>query len=232
MLRATWRQHVLEALERREGRTWRLRGLLERHEKLQDRLETLLRGAGTEQRLEVAELCRERQELRQQLAFVTEALEGAEAENREQRARMQRLAQDLGALQRQFQGLQVEAWELSQEAEGLRGELDRAQGLLRHARQERQGLEARWVREKALEAERLNCALEREEKSQQKVSRLREKLQRARAGALRTGPRAAAREASSSASWEEPEMAAAVGQTSPTSTSSPVGRVGSTGAEA
>ncbi|XP_015283362.1 PREDICTED: autophagy-related protein 16-1-like [Gekko japonicus] len=140
MPRAAWRRHVLEALERREERTWRLRGLLERRE-CRSACRAPGRGGG-----------------------------------------MQRLAQDLGALQRQYEGLQCKAWELSQEAEGLRGELDRVRGLLQQARQERQGLEARWVREKALEAERLNWALEREEKSQQKVSRLQEKLQRVREG--------------------------------------------------
>ncbi|XP_060111425.1 autophagy-related protein 16-1-like [Heteronotia binoei] len=228
MRRAAWREHVLEALERREGREGRLRGLLERHEKLQDRLETLLRGAaaGTEQGLEVLELRRERQELHQRLAFLTETLGRTEGESREQQARTQRLAQDLAALRHQHQGLQCQAWELSQEAEGLRGELDCVRGLLHRAQQQRQELEARWVREKALEAERLNWALEQEEKYQRKVRRLREKLQRVRAGALQMGHTMPAREASSSASWEEPERrAVTMGQAIPPNMSSPAGWV-------
>ncbi|XP_077171382.1 uncharacterized protein LOC143826455 [Paroedura picta] len=227
---AAWKQHVLEALERREGRARRLRLLLERHEKLQDRLESLLCGAGTGHWLEVMELRRERQELLEQLSFVTETLARTEAENREQRARMQRLGQDLGALQRQ-------ACELSLEAEGLHKELEHVRGLLKKVQQERQELEAHWVREKALEAERVNWALQQEEKYQSKVSRLREELWRLRAGAVQAAPRMGAGEASSCASWEESETPAVEGleQAVRTSTSLPVGGLrshpSSTGAE-
>ncbi|XP_048374130.1 autophagy-related protein 16-like isoform X3 [Sphaerodactylus townsendi] len=168
MARAAWRQHVREALEERDGRTRCLCGLLEQHEKLQLRLEMLLGGAGVGVRyqLEVVELRRERAELHQQLAVVTEALEKTEAEARGQRDRIRHLFRDLGALKHQHQRLLCQAWGFSQEAEGLRGELDLAWRLLREAQQELLVLEDRWVREKAQEAARLNRANEREEKLQ------------------------------------------------------------------
>lgn len=68
------------------------------------------------------------------------------------------------ALKRQAEELQCQAWLASQEAEGLRRELEQAQGLLQDARQARLELESRWVQEKAQEAERLNRANEQEEK--------------------------------------------------------------------
>ncbi|XP_054850543.1 autophagy-related protein 16-1-like [Eublepharis macularius] len=254
MQRAAWRQHVQQALERLPGTGGRLNGRRGRastspdapdrrlcsapprpDETLQDRLETLLggAGAGAEHLLAAVELRREREELRQQLAVATQSLERAEAETREQRARAQRLARDLGALRHQHQELQGRAWALSREAEELRAELHRA-------RQERLELEARWVREKAREAQRLNCANEQREKYQRKVSRLLEKLERARGAPVlipRTGLRMAVSDANRSASWEEAETAAAIGQVEavPPSTSSPVGwdrtHPSSTGAE-
>ncbi|XP_048374129.1 autophagy-related protein 16-like isoform X2 [Sphaerodactylus townsendi] len=238
MARAAWRQHVREALEERDGRTRCLCGLLEQHEKLQLRLEMLLGGAGVGVRyqLEVVELRRERAELHQQLAVVTEALEKTEAEARGQRDRIRHLFRDLGALKHQHQRLLCQAWGFSQEAEGLRGELDLAWRLLREAQQELLVLEDRWVREKAQEAARLNRANEREEKHQRKVSRLLAKLERVGAGKALLGPKTAASEAGCSASREEAETAADVGlgQATPTSSSSPErwarSQPGSTGA--
>lgn len=78
--------------------------------------------------------------------------------------RMGRFAQDLSILTREYEELQCKCWLLAQEAEGLRGELDEARELLREAQQGRQDLEARWVKEKALEAQRTNWANEQEEK--------------------------------------------------------------------
>ncbi|XP_053115501.1 autophagy-related protein 16-like isoform X3 [Hemicordylus capensis] len=200
MQRVGWRQHVRAELERRERSGRGLRGLLERHEKLQDRLETQqtllaekllqageasgppldLASLRVQHEMEAAELRREREELRQQVALFTNMLRETEAENQEQRARAGRLSQASAALRHQYEELQCKAWLLSREAEGLRRELERAQALLQGARQERLQLEARWVREKALEAQRLNCANEREERYRQKVACLREKLRRAR----------------------------------------------------
>ncbi|XP_053115504.1 autophagy-related protein 16-like isoform X5 [Hemicordylus capensis] len=184
MQRVGWRQHVRAELERRERSGRGLRGLLERHEKLQDRLETQqtllaekllqageasgppldLASLRVQHEMEAAELRREREELRQQVALFTNMLRETEAENQEQRARAGRLSQASAALRHQYEELQCKAWLLSREAEGLRRELERAQALLQGARQERLQLEARWVREKALEAQRLNCANEREER--------------------------------------------------------------------
>ncbi|KAJ6654932.1 hypothetical protein lerEdw1_006403 [Lerista edwardsae] len=136
--------------------------------------------------MEVKELWREREEqLRQQIVLVTDRLGETEAENREQRSRLGRLAQEVAALERHSEELQGQAWLAAQEAEELRGELERARGLLQDARHTRRVLELRWVREKALEAERLNVANEQEEKYRQKVVRLREKLARLREAAGR-----------------------------------------------
>lgn len=165
-------------------------------EKLQDRLQAL-RGTQeepsggapgrppsqaplwTQLGAEAKELRREKEELHQQVALLTGVLRETEAENQEQRGRVGRLVQDVAALKRCSEELQCQAWQASQEANGLRQELEQVQGLLQETRQARQELEARWMQEKALEAERLNRANEREEKYRQKVIRLREQLQEA-----------------------------------------------------
>ncbi|KAJ7313335.1 hypothetical protein JRQ81_004627 [Phrynocephalus forsythii] len=127
---------------------------------------------------EVAELRRERDQLRQQVVLVSDVLRETEAENQEQRARMGRFAQEAAVLAHQYEEAQSKVWILSQEAKGLRTELEEAQRLLQEVQRKRQELEARWLQEKALEAKRLNWANEREEKSQKKVMRLRAELER------------------------------------------------------
>nr|XP_028559803.1 autophagy-related protein 16-like isoform X3 [Podarcis muralis] len=220
---AGWRQHVRAELERRERRARGLRLLLERHEKLYgrlDALQTLLAAAEEEegqwpvpvgscrrpqevasvrvqQEMELIELRREREELCQRVALLTDILREAEAENKEQRAKMRCLAQDLAALTRRHEEAQCQAWALSQEAEGLRRELAETQGLMQEAQRKREELEARWVREKALEAGRLNQANEQHDRYQRRVRRLQEKLQEAREAAGMI-PRPAAAESSPS----------------------------------
>nr|XP_060635746.1 autophagy-related protein 16-like isoform X2 [Anolis sagrei ordinatus] len=236
-----WRQHVRAELRRREGRAAGWRAALQRHERLEERLEAqqaqlaegLLhaggeRGGGGPRRdpgaldlaalhlqlqMDVAQLRQEREELRQQVAFLAEALREAEAENQEQRARMGRLAQEASSLGREFEEAQCKAWSLRREAEGLRAELSGARALLREARRERMELEARWVQEKALEAQRLNGANRRQEKYQRKVTLLQETLERMReASAAATGDAdgteegAPAKGSSLSSSSEEAEM--------------------------
>ncbi|XP_062813616.1 autophagy-related protein 16-1-like isoform X4 [Anolis carolinensis] len=198
----SWRQHLQAELRRREGRAAGWRAVLERHEHLQERLEAQqvqlaegLLGLGgdgpgrdrgsldlaalhLQLQVDVAQLRREREELRQQVTFLAEVLRETEAENQEQRARMGRLAQEASTLGRDLEEAQVKAWSLRLEAEGLRGELCGARGLLRQAQRERTELEARWVREKALEAHRLNGANRRQERYQRKVTLLQEKLER------------------------------------------------------
>ncbi|XP_061447059.1 leucine zipper putative tumor suppressor 1-like isoform X2 [Rhineura floridana] len=207
MLRGGWRQHVQAELRTRERRVRGLRGLLERHEKLQDRLDALvvqgkvlpageasrgpleLASFQIQQELEITELRQERVELRQQVDLLTDVLRETEAENKDQRARMRHLAQDLAAVNRQYEEVKCQAWTLSQEAEGLRKDLEWVQGLLQESQQERLDLEARWVKEKAMEAKRVNWANEQEEKSRRRVRRLQEKLASAReAAALILGP--------------------------------------------
>ncbi|XP_044273088.1 eukaryotic translation initiation factor 3 subunit A-like [Varanus komodoensis] len=129
---------------------------------------------------EAAELRREGEQLRQQVASLTAVLKKAEAEKQEQRARVGCLARDVAALTRQYEEAQCQVWLLSREAEELRRELEQAQRLLGEARRERLALEARWVQEKALEAARVNQANEQEEKYRRKVTSLQEKLRRAR----------------------------------------------------
>nr|XP_028559818.1 autophagy-related protein 16-like [Podarcis muralis]XP_028559819.1 autophagy-related protein 16-like [Podarcis muralis] len=114
--------------------------------------------------MELIELRREREELCQRVALLTDILREAEAENKEQRAKMRCLAQDLAALTRRHEEAQCQAWALSQEAEGLRRELAETQGLMQEAQRKREELEARWVREKALEAGRLNQANEQHDR--------------------------------------------------------------------
>uniref|UniRef100_A0ABM5EJV7 Uncharacterized protein n=1 Tax=Pogona vitticeps TaxID=103695 RepID=A0ABM5EJV7_9SAUR len=207
-----WRQHVRAELDRRERRARGLRDLLEQHEKLQARCEAQelelaerLAGAAGEEASrrpsldlallhvqlarEVAELRRERDELRQQVVLAADVLRETEAENQEQRARMGRFAHDVAVLAHQYEEAQSKVWILSEEAKGLRTELEEAQCLLREAQQKRQDLEARWLQEKALEAKRLNWANEREEKSRKKVMDLCAKLERMReaAGVVQDG---------------------------------------------
>ncbi|XP_077774018.1 uncharacterized protein LOC114582726 isoform X2 [Podarcis muralis] len=136
-----------------------------------------------QQEMELIELRREREELCQRVALLTDILREAEAENKEQRAKMRCLAQDLAALTRRHEEAQCQAWALSQEAEGLRRELAETQGLMQEAQRKREELEARWVREKALEAGRLNQANEQHDRYQRRVRRLQEKLQEAREAA-------------------------------------------------
>ncbi|XP_062993564.1 autophagy-related protein 16-like [Elgaria multicarinata webbii] len=198
-----WRQHVRAELRRRERRARGLRGLVQRHVELQERMAAQqermaerLRQDGeasgppadlvslhVQLELEAVELRRQREELRQQVALLTDVLREAEAENQEQRTRMGRLAHDLAALTHQYEEVQCKAWILSQEAEGLRQELEQARGLLQDTQRERLDLEARWVREKVEEAVRVNRANEQEEKYRRKVIRLREKLEKAREAA-------------------------------------------------
>ncbi|CAI5791692.1 Hypothetical predicted protein [Podarcis lilfordi] len=214
---AGWRRHVRAELQRRERRARGLRLLLERHEKLYgrlDALQTLLAAAEEEgqwscrppqevasvrvqQEMELIELRKEREELHQRVALLTDILREVEAENKEQRAKTRRLAQDLAALTRRHEEAQCQAWALSQEAEGLRRELAEAQGLMQEARRKREELEVRWVREKALEAGRLNQANEQHDRYQRRVRRLQEKLQEAREAAGMI-PRPAAAESSPS----------------------------------
>ncbi|XP_053218658.1 autophagy-related protein 16-like isoform X3 [Podarcis raffonei] len=226
---AGWRQHVRAELQRRERRARGLRLLLERHEKLYgrlDALQTLLTAAEEEgqwpaavgscrppqevasvrvqQEMELIELRKEREELHQRVALLTDILREAEAENKEQRAKTRRLAQDLAALTRRHEEAQCQAWALSQEAKGLRRELAEAQGLMREAQRKREELEACWVREKALEAGRLNQANEQHERYQRRVRRLQEKLQEAReAAGMIPRPAAAELSPSDSTSCEE-----------------------------
>ncbi|XP_062813615.1 autophagy-related protein 16-1-like isoform X3 [Anolis carolinensis] len=175
----SWRQHLQAELRRREGRAAGWRAVLERHEHLQERLEAQqvqlaegLLGLGgdgpgrdrgsldlaalhLQLQVDVAQLRREREELRQQVTFLAEVLRETEAENQEQRARMGRLAQEASTLGRDLEEAQVKAWSLRLEAEGLRGELCGARGLLRQAQRERTELEARYQRKVTLLQEKL-----------------------------------------------------------------------------
>lgn len=74
------------------------------------------------------------------------------------------LARDLAALTRQHQEAECRAWRSARENEALRTELGQARALLQEAQAGRLTLEARWLREKALEATRVNRANEQEEK--------------------------------------------------------------------
>ncbi|XP_063157887.1 uncharacterized protein LOC134496060 isoform X2 [Candoia aspera] len=188
MRRGGWREHVRAELQGRERRARGLRALLERHQELRERLEAReaqLPGGGasgppSEPAALQVQLRRERGELREQVALLADLLRGAEAESREQRARMGCLARDLATLTRQHEEAECRAWRFSQEAEELRRELEQARGLLQEAQAGRVALEARWVREKALEARRINWGNEQEEKCRKKVVRLQEKLAEAR----------------------------------------------------
>ncbi|XP_033025216.1 golgin subfamily A member 8M-like [Lacerta agilis] len=271
---AGWRQHVRAELQRRERRARGLRVLLERHEKLHGRLDALqtllaaeekgqwpaavgscrppqeLASIRVQQEMELTELRREREELCQRVALLTDILKETEAENKEQRAnsgtrcflllrRMRRLAQDLAALTRRHEEAECQAWALSQEAEGLRRELAEAQGLMQEAQRKREELEARWVREKALEAGRVNQANEQHDRYQQRVRRLREKLQEAReAAGMIPRPESSPSDSTVSTSCEEtsaeggssPQVSeAGQAESSPPQASSPLGQRGAAG---
>lgn len=79
-------------------------------------------------------------------------------------ARLGCLARDLAALTRRHQEAECRAWRFARENEELRTELGQARALLQEAQAGRLALEARWLREKALEATRVNRAIEQEEK--------------------------------------------------------------------
>ncbi|XP_030402776.1 autophagy-related protein 16-like isoform X3 [Gopherus evgoodei] len=191
-----WRSHVRRELERRERETRRLRGLVQSHEKLLERrdLERLLAEKlqmepGTQesrtpqelaslqlqQAVELAELRGAEEELAQSVSHLSDALKCSEAECQEQRARARRCARELAGLSERCQELQAQLWERGQEAEGLRAAL----GAALRARDQ---LEARWVQEKQLEAQRVNEANTREERYRNQVSRLHQKLERLRLG--------------------------------------------------
>nr|XP_060635745.1 autophagy-related protein 16-like isoform X1 [Anolis sagrei ordinatus] len=200
-LKTAWRRHLLRSGPKTLEHSARDPGALD------------LAALHLQLQMDVAQLRQEREELRQQVAFLAEALREAEAENQEQRARMGRLAQEASSLGREFEEAQCKAWSLRREAEGLRAELSGARALLREARRERMELEARWVQEKALEAQRLNGANRRQEKYQRKVTLLQETLERMReASAAATGDAdgteegAPAKGSSLSSSSEEAEM--------------------------
>ncbi|XP_075764575.1 autophagy-related protein 16-1-like isoform X2 [Pelodiscus sinensis] len=174
-----WRRHVRQELERRERETRRLRGLVQSHEKLSAcrDLEQLLAAnlhleAGTQEfstsleiaslrlqhAVELAELRGAQNTLAQHVAHLSDALNRSEAECKEQRARAGRCARELAGLAGHCEELHAQLWERSQEVEGLRTALGAAL-------QARDQLEARWVQEKQLEAQRVNEANVREERS-------------------------------------------------------------------
>ncbi|CAM2110564.1 unnamed protein product [Caretta caretta] len=196
-----WRRHVRRELERRERETRRLRGLVQSHERLSERrdlerllAETLrlepgpqaprapleLASLRLQHAVELAELRGAQEELAQSVAHLSDALNRSEAECQEHRARAGRCARELAGLSGRCQELQARLWERGQEAEGLRAAL----GAALRARDQ---LEARWVQEKQLEAQRVNETNAREERYQNQVSRLRQKLERLRLGAA-AGP--------------------------------------------
>ncbi|XP_053861223.1 autophagy-related protein 16-like isoform X3 [Malaclemys terrapin pileata] len=171
-----WRRHVRRELERRERETRRLQGLVQSHEKLLERrdlerllVEKLQLEPGTQesraplelallqQAVELAELRGAQEELAQSVAHLSDALKRSETECQEQRARAGRCARELAGLAGCCQELQAQLWEQGQEAEGLRAAL----GAALRARDQ---LEARWVQEKQLEAQRVNETNAREER--------------------------------------------------------------------
>ncbi|XP_058037340.1 uncharacterized protein LOC131197379 isoform X2 [Ahaetulla prasina] len=185
MRRGGWREHVRAELRAREGRWRGLRRLLERHEQLQERLDAQRPGGGAarppaDPAALPVQLRRKAGESQQQVALQAELLRSAEAESREQRARLGCLARDLAALTRRHQEAECRAWSFARENEELRTELGQARALLQEAQAGRLALEARWLREKALEAMRVNRAIEQEEKYRRKVTRLQEKLSQAK----------------------------------------------------
>ncbi|XP_060540671.1 uncharacterized protein LOC117673420 [Pantherophis guttatus] len=185
MRRGGWREHVRAELRAREGRWRGLRRLLERHEQLQERLEAQLpvggaSGPPADPAALPVQLRREEGESHQQVALQAELLRSAEAASREQRARLGCLGRDLAALTRRHQEAECRAWSFARENEELRTELGQARALLQEAQAGRLALQARWLREKALEATRVNRAIEQEEKYRRKVTRLQEKLGQAR----------------------------------------------------
>ncbi|KAM3821311.1 uncharacterized protein M6D78_017446 [Vipera latastei] len=154
-------------------------------EQLRERLEAQRSGGGAsgppvEPAVLQVKLRREEGELRQEVALLADLLRSAEAESREHRARMGCLARDLAALTRQHQEAESRAWRFAQENEALRTELAQARALLQEAQAGRLTLEARWLREKALEATRVNWANEQEEKYRRNMTRLQERLAKAR----------------------------------------------------
>nr|XP_048690001.1 autophagy-related protein 16-like isoform X2 [Caretta caretta] len=173
-----WRRHVRRELERRERETRRLRGLVQSHERLSERrdlerllAETLrlepgpqaprapleLASLRLQHAVELAELRGAQEELAQSVAHLSDALNRSEAECQEHRARAGRCARELAGLSGRCQELQARLWERGQEAEGLRAAL----GAALRARDQ---LEARWVQEKQLEAQRVNETNAREER--------------------------------------------------------------------
>ncbi|XP_053861222.1 autophagy-related protein 16-like isoform X2 [Malaclemys terrapin pileata] len=189
-----WRRHVRRELERRERETRRLQGLVQSHEKLLERrdlerllVEKLQLEPGTQesraplelallqQAVELAELRGAQEELAQSVAHLSDALKRSETECQEQRARAGRCARELAGLAGCCQELQAQLWEQGQEAEGLRAAL----GAALRARDQ---LEARWVQEKQLEAQRVNETNAREERYRDQLSRLRQKLERMQLG--------------------------------------------------
>ncbi|XP_065426592.1 autophagy-related protein 16-like isoform X2 [Chrysemys picta bellii] len=174
-----WRRHVRRELERRERETRRVQGLVQSHEKLLERrdlerllVEKLQLEPGTQesraplelaslqlqQAVELAELRGAQEELAQSVAHLSDAPET-------QRDRMPGAAGQGRALCPGAGGglagccreLQAQLWEQGQEAEGLRAAL----GAALRARDQ---LEARWVQEKELEAQRVNETNAREER--------------------------------------------------------------------
>ncbi|KAG8147914.1 hypothetical protein E2320_023026 [Naja naja] len=135
----------------------------------------------------------------------------AERQGREQRARLGCLARDLAALTRQHQEAECRAWTDGRENEELRAELGRAREQLREAQAGRLALEAHWLREKALEATRVNRAME-QEKYWRKVSRLQEKLAKARGQAGQPDVQSDGREGSSLSTSSQEEEAMVVGR--------------------
>nr|XP_025037121.1 uncharacterized protein LOC102451572 [Pelodiscus sinensis] len=131
--------------------------------------------------VELAELRGAQNTLVQHVAHLSDALNRSEAECKEQRARAGRCARELAGLAGHCEELHAQLWERSQEVEGLRTALGAAL-------QARDQLEARWVQEKQLEAQRVNEANVREERYQNQVFRLHQKLEIMRLGAMAGSP--------------------------------------------
>lgn len=135
--------------------------------------------------LELAELLKARAELAQTVLELNKTLQLKDVEIQDHRARISKQAQDISSLAKRCQDQKAYVEELEKEHELLQDEHNVLQltylavdERLQKTESENKQLLARWMEEKALEADRLNRCNEQEEKYGKLLTKLRRKLEK------------------------------------------------------
>ncbi|XP_030077138.1 autophagy-related protein 16 [Microcaecilia unicolor] len=149
----------------------------------QERMQLNIAALHVQYELEVSELRKVQTELSQTVLDLNKTLQLKESEIQEYQSRISRSAQEIRLLMKRCSEQENSLEELEQSHQLLRNEHDVLQlktraleEQLHRTESENQKLVTRWMEEKALEADRVNCYNEQEEKFLRAVVKLKQKL--------------------------------------------------------